>query len=81
MIEYFLTSWNEHYLTDVIATILIIWSLMALSHKKRYGFMLNAVASALWIIWHGAWGSYAGAFMNVFLVFINIYGWIKWKKS
>ena len=81
MIDYFVDSWNNYYLTDIIATILVIWSLLELSHKKRAGFMINAIASAVWIIWHGVWGSYAGAFMNVVLVIINIYGWINWTKT
>ncbi|PID70423.1 hypothetical protein CSB37_01905 [bacterium DOLZORAL124_38_8] len=64
---------------DILATVLIFYSMYLWGKKRRSGFLVNIVASVLWIVWHICWGSVFGAIMNIGLVLMNYWGWKKWK--
>ena len=61
----------------MVATFASLW---LLGEKKRFGFVIGALAAASWGIFSWLAGSVPGVIANVVFFFLNLYNLSKWSK-
>jgi len=66
---------------SIIATVLSITGNIFVNRKNRIGFIIWNIANVLWV--YIAWVSrnYPQALMFLTYSFLNLEGWMKWKKN
>ena len=70
----------EYYGIDWIGMVLMLISVYLLSESKQSGFIYGAVGNTVWIIFALMAHSLASILLNTGLFFLNIRGYLKWKK-
>ena len=71
----------EYYGLDWIDAIYTILGIYFLSTKNKLGFILNAVGAISGFILFIILNSYPFMVLNIILVGLNLYGYLKWKNS
>ena len=71
---------SHFYGIDWIGMVATFASLWLLGEKKRFGFVIGALAAASWAIFSWLAGSVPGVIANVVFFFLNLYNLSKWSK-